>query len=102
MVVNALHTFRSVTGSKKSITTFRKQLTDALARRSHEETPSVTVNTIHKFEKKEGKARNVRKYCIECCSTNGKTFGRTLARKQSEKRSLLVVIRGVNLNRTIV
>lgn len=82
-VVNALHMFQNVTGRKMSVTTFRKQLVDALTRHSHEETPirADTSRRIHKCQKKEGKAHKVRKYCAECYSTNTKIFGRQLARK---------------------
>lgn len=86
-VVNALHMFQNVTGRKMSITIFRKQLVDALTRHSHEKTP-IRANTsrhIHKFQKKEGKAHKVRKYCAKCYSTNTKTFGRKLAKKLTKQ-----------------
>nr|XP_033332812.1 piggyBac transposable element-derived protein 4-like isoform X2 [Megalopta genalis] len=86
-VANALIMFKDVTRRKMSITTFRKQLADALTRHSERETP-IRVDTrrnVHQLEKKEGKAHKVRKYCLECYRTNTEIYGRDLARKLTRR-----------------
>lgn len=86
-VVNALHMYQSVTGTKISITMFRKQLVAALTQHSHEQIPveTGTSRRIHKLREKEGKAHKVRKYCAECYSTNAKMLGRDIAKKNTKK-----------------
>ncbi|CAK9833715.1 PiggyBac transposable element-derived protein 4 [Anthophora retusa] len=86
-VVNALHMYQSVTGTKISITMFRKQLVAALTQHSHEQTPVEAGKSrrIHRLREKEGKAHKVRKYCSECYSMNTKMLGRDIAKKNTKK-----------------